>query len=190
MKEQPLILASQSPRRAALLKQIGFSFEQVHSNADEKIISTKTPEENVQEIALQKARVVVEKFTQGIIIGADTIVCIDGNILGKPKTSDEAIMMLESLSGRTHTVFTGFALLNASTKKEYVDYEKTEVTFRALREKEIQEYVASGSPMDKAGAYGIQDDFGAVFVEKICGCYYNVVGFPLAKFYIALEKFI
>ena len=98
--------------------------------------------------------------------------------------------MLLALSGKTHTVFTGFALVDAESKKSYISFERTEVTFRALRRDEVERYVAAGSPMDKAGAYGIQDDYGAVFVEKINGCFYNVVGFPISKFHTALTNFI
>jgi len=98
-------------------------------------------------------------------------------------------MMLNMLSGRTHNVYTGFTILDKPSNKFITDYEITKVTFRKLLSNEIDEYVDSGSPMDKAGAYGIQDDFGAVFIEKIDGCFYNVVGFPLTKFYLAMLKF-
>ena len=110
--------------------------------------------------------------------------------MGKPISEQEAFTMLSTLSGKTHTVYTGFALVDAKSGKSYIDYEKTDVTFRKLNDAEISSYIASGSPMDKAGAYGIQDDFGAVFVEKINGCYYTVVGFPLAKFYTAFTQFV
>ncbi len=186
----PLILASRSPRRAQLFKQIGLTFTQQESSVEEILDASKSPEENVQSLSLLKAIDVAEHFSHGIVVGSDTIVVVNGKILGKPSSEEEAFTMLRTLSSRTHTVFTGFALVDVQSKKNYVDFEKTDVTFRELDAEEIRNYIASGSPMDKAGAYGIQDDYGAVFVEKINGCYYTVVGFPLAKFYIALQKFI
>lgn len=185
----PIILASQSPRRATLLKQIGLTFSVVPSSITEKIDPSSTYEDNVQRLALHKAEDVSKSFHEGIVVGSDTIVVIDGKILGKPTSKDHAMEMLQLLSGKTHTVYTGFALVDARTKRYYIGYEKTDVTFRRLSDDEIVSYISTGSPMDKAGAYGIQDDFGAVFVEKISGCYYTVVGFPLAKFYSALIKF-
>ncbi len=189
-KKRKFILASRSPRRAHLLHQIGMKFSIQESNVDEIIDTTKTPAENVMSLSLQKALAVASRAASGIVIGSDTIVVLQKQILGKPETRREAAMMLHKLSGRTHTVFTGFAIVDAQSKRSLIDYEKTKVTFRALSNKEIQEYVRSGSPLDKAGAYGIQDDYGAVFVQRIDGCYYTVVGFPLTKFYIALQKFL
>jgi len=185
----PLILASQSPRRAQLLKQIGLQFTVQPSSIHEKIHDGLSYEENVKQLSLHKAQVVASKNSHGVVIGSDTIVVINHKVLTKPVSEQEAYAMLTELSGNTHTVFTGFALVDAQSKKFYIDYEKTDVTFRKLRDDEITDYIATGSPMDKAGAYGIQDDFGAVFVEKICGCYYTVVGFPLAKFYTAFLNF-
>lgn len=185
----PIILASQSPRRAILLNQIGLTFSVVPSGIAEEIDHSSTYEDNVQRLALHKAEDVSKKFHEGIVIGSDTIVVIDGKILGKPISKAHAVEMLELLSGNTHTVYTGFALVDARTKRYYIDFEKTDVTFRRLTNSEIDSYCNTGSPLDKAGAYGIQDDFGAVFVEKISGCYYTVVGFPLAKFYTAFSKF-
>lgn len=185
----PIILASQSPRRAHLLQQIGLDFSIQPSNIIEEIDESLSYAENVKRLALHKAEDLFKQNNAGIIIGADTIVVIDGKILGKPDSTQNAKEMLRMLSGRTHTVFTGFALVDAASKKSYIDSEQTDVTFRELTDAEISDYVNSGSPMDKAGAYGIQDDFGAVFVEKISGCYYTVVGFPLAKFYQAFRTF-
>jgi septum formation protein len=186
----PIILASQSPRRAHLLVQIGLTFSVQPSSVPEVIKPAQSYEENVKRLAFDKAEEIANKNREGIIIGADTIVVIDGIILGKPSSQQHAREMLQSLSGRTHTVYTGFALVDARTKKSYIDVEKTDVTFRILLPKEIEGYVATGSPMDKAGSYGIQDDFGAVFVEKIVGDYYTVVGFPLSKFYLAFTSFV
>jgi len=187
---KPIILASRSPRRIHLLHQIGLSFTVQESGVDEHIPDGIAPEEVVRRLSLEKASRVTERLHDGIVIGADTIVVLDGKILGKPSSKGEAISMLSKLGGRTHTVFTGFAMIDVVSKKSYVDYEKTEVTFRRLSIEEIECYVESGSPMDKAGAYGIQDDYGAVFVERINGCFYTVVGFPLSKFYTSWNMFL
>jgi septum formation protein len=185
----PLILASQSPRRKKLLNQIGLSFKVVPSHIAEIMSPTLTPGDNAKRIALEKAQEVAGKVKKGIVIGADTIVVLDHHVLGKPKTKEDAKRMLKILSGREHSVFTGFALVDATSKRYHTGVEETKVRFRKLEEMEIQQYVDSGSPMDKAGAYGIQDDYGAVFVEKVNGCFYNVVGFPLSRFYLAFQKF-
>lgn len=190
MKYPPLTLASQSPRRKVLLRQIGLTFSVRISAAPETMLDHETPEHNAKRIALSKARKVAKSVKRGIVIGADTIVVLKGRILGKPRSRSEAKLMLRSLSGRMHTVYTAFALVDVEYGKHVVDIEKTKVWFRKLSESEIVEYVASGSPMDKAGAYGIQDDYGAVFVERVEGCFYNVVGFPLTRFYKALGVMI
>ncbi len=187
---KPIILASRSPRRIHLLHQIGLSFTVQESGVDEHIPDGIAPDEVVRRLSLEKASRVAERLPDGIVIGADTIVVLDGKILGKPSSKGEAISMLSKLGGRTHTVFTGFAMIDAESQKSYVDYEKTDVTFRRLSIEEIESYVESGSPMDKAGAYGIQDDYGAVFVERISGCFYTVVGFPLSKFYTSWNMFL
>jgi septum formation protein len=187
---KPIILASRSPRRIHLLRQIGLSFTAQESGVDERIADGIAPEVAVRQLSLQKAFDVAARHRTGIVIGADTVVVLDGKILGKPSSKEEAISMLSQLGGRTHSVFTGFALVDVESKRSFVDHEKTEVTFRRLCEEEIETYVQSGSPMDKAGAYGIQDDYGAVFVERINGCFYTVVGFPLSKFYTSLNVFL
>ena len=186
----PIILASRSPRRAQLLRQIGIEFSVQPSSINEEIHSHLSFEENVKQLSLHKAQEITKKYSDGVVIGSDTVVVIRGKVMGKPISEQEAFTMLSTLSGKTHTVYTGFALVDAKSGKSYIDYEKTDVTFRKLNDAEISSYIASGSPMDKAGAYGIQDDFGAVFVEKINGCYYTVVGFPLAKFYTAFTQFV
>jgi septum formation protein len=186
---KPLILASQSPRRKKLLKQIGMKFRVIPSRVAEVISPQQTPGENAQRIAMEKAADVALRVNKGIVIGADTIVVLDHHVLGKPNSKDDAKRMLRLLSGREHSVFTGFALIDVETGKHTAGVEETKVRFRRLMEQEVIDYVRSGSPMDKAGAYGIQDDFGAVFIERVNGCYYNVVGFPLARFYSTLQKF-
>ncbi len=186
----PIYLASQSPRRKILLKQIGLKFTSFSFDLDEKIFDNESPIKTVKRLASQKMIVAETIKSDGIIITADTIVVLKGKIIGKPKNKKDAKTILEQLSKNKHFVYTGFAIKNSVSNKIIIDYEKTEVTFRELSSKEIKDYIASGSPMDKAGAYGIQDDFGAVFVSKINGCYYNVVGLPLSKVYSALKEIL
>jgi len=184
----PLILASQSPRRAALLKQMGFSFQIIVKPIDELVEENISPEAHVIQLSRLKAEAVLDSVTEGIIIGADTIVCLDGQILGKPQNSKEAYTMLQLLSGKTHMVYTGFTLLQIGGET-YSDVEETAVTFRNLDSWEIKCYIKTGGPMDKAGGYGIQDRSG-FFVDHIDGCFYNVVGFPLTKFYLGLRHLL
>ena len=186
---KPLILASQSPRRKILLRQVGMKFKVIPSRAAEVFVSHQSPGENAQRIALEKANDVAARLRRGIVIGADTIVVLDHHVLGKPKSKDDAKRMLNLLSGREHSVFTGFALKDVESGRHVSGVEETKVRFRKLTEKEITDYVNSGSPMDKAGSYGIQDDVGAIFIERVNGCFYNVVGFPLARFYSTLQRF-
>ena len=186
---QPLILASRSPRRLALMEQIGLTVRVHPCHIPEIVDVSLTPEKNAESLAVQKARCTANDVENGIVLGADTIVVIDGEMLGKPADEADAARMLARLSGRTHTVCTGFALLACPSGRIVSGVESTQVTFRALPAEEIDEYVRGGSPMDKAGAYGIQDDYGAVFVTRIEGCYYNVVGLPLARVYQALREF-
>lgn len=184
-----LILASRSPRRIQLLRQIGLNPTVMPCDIPEPFDSTRTPEENAASLALQKALCIAEKVGEGVIIGADTIVILDGEMLGKPESPADAVRMLGMLSGRTHSVVTGFALVERPSGRHMTGTERTEVTFRRLPREEIEEYVRGGSPLDKAGAYGIQDDYGAVFVTRVEGCFYNVVGLPLSKLHTALRKF-
>jgi septum formation protein len=184
-----LILASSSPRRLQLLKQIGMSPIVLPCDIPEVFDASRTPEENAASLALRKAFCVAGNVPDGVIIGADTIVVLGEEMLGKPDGPREAVRMLGSLSGRTHAVVTGFALVDRPSGRHMTGTERTEVTFRHLPLKEIEEYVAGGSPLDKAGAYGIQDDYGAVFVTRIEGCFYNVVGLPLSRLHTALQEF-
>ena len=185
----PLILASASPRRASLLRQLGLQFEVIPSGVNENVDGLKSPIQHVLKLSKQKAIEVAKKAAHGIIIGADTVVVLNGKFLGKPRGEKEAKEMLSQLSGKEHQVYTGFTLVHMPSQKAVSDYEVTRVKFRELLDEEIATYVRSGSCFDKAGAYGIQDDFGAVFVERIDGCYYNVLGFPLSKFYLTWQKF-
>lgn len=186
----PIYLASKSPRRKKLLQSLNLNFETVVVDCEEKIKHGEKPANVVQRLAKEKLNAALGKIKRGIIITADTIVVIDGRIIGKPKSKKDAADILKFLSGRTHIVYTGFSVCNTKTGRTITDFEKTRVSFRKLETEEISKYIATGSPLDKAGAYGIQDDFGAVFVEKINGCYNNVVGLPLTKLYQALLRII
>lgn len=187
---EPIFLASKSPRRRRLLKQLNLKFKSFSVEMDEKIHSGEKPYNAVIRLSKEKLSLAKSKVKNGIIITADTIVVLDKTILGKPLNKKDAFRILKLLSGRTHTVYTGYSIFNFRNHKTISEYEKTEVTFRELTDEEITDYINGGSPMDKAGAYGIQDDFGAVFINKINGCYYNVVGLPLAKFYHALLRIL
>ena len=184
-----LVLASRSPRRLQLLKQIGMNPRVVPCDIPEEFDPSGTPEENAAALALKKALHVAGGIPEGVIIGADTIVVLGREMLGKPDGPRDAVRMLSSLSGRTHAVVTGFALVDRPSGRYVTGTERTEVTFRDIPLREIEEYVAGGSPLDKAGAYGIQDDYGAVFVTRIEGCFYNVVGLPLSRLHTALQEF-
>ena len=183
-----IFLASKSPRRRKLLTQLNLKFKSFSVDMDEKIFKNEIPSRAVVRLSKEKLDLAKEKGQDGIIITADTIVVLNKMILGKPESKKDAYRILRLLSGKTHTVYTGYSIFNSSNNRTITEYEKTKVTFRVLTDDEIEEYIQGGSPMDKAGAYGIQDDFGAVFIQKINGCYYNVVGLPLAKFYHALLK--
>ncbi|NLT95615.1 MAG: septum formation inhibitor Maf [Clostridia bacterium] len=183
-----IVLASGSPRRAELLRQINLPFSIMVSDIDENNVEMVEPKEWVQLLASAKARDIAARLGKGLVIGADTVVVLDNKVLGKPRDTKEAIEMLEFLSGRTHQVMTGIALVDAEKGKKLTDVEITQVKFRELSKKEIEAYVASGEPMDKAGAYGIQG-LGAVLVEGISGCYFNVVGLPLNRLVQCLKNF-
>ncbi len=186
---QKIVLASKSPRRITLLKNLGLEFDVIPSNINENINEKLQPAEYVMKLSRLKAEN-ISSILEGneIVIGADTTVYLDGNYLNKPKDCDEAFEMLKKLSSKTHQVYTGITLINKHTKKIISEYCKTDVTFRELTDDEIYAYIESGSPIDKAGAYGIQDDFGAVFVRHINGCYYNIVGLPIELFYRMLKE--
>jgi septum formation protein len=186
----PIYLASQSPRRKILLKQIGIKFKSFSVDLDEIIYENENPIKVVKRLSKEKLELAEQIKNDGIIITADTIVVLDKQIIGKPKNKKNAKSILRKLSGNTHFVYTGFSIKNCKTNKTITTYEKTSVTFRNISTKEIGDYVAYGSPLDKAGAYGIQDDYGAVFVSKINGCYYNVVGLPLSKIYESLNEVV
>lgn len=191
-----VILGSASPRRKELLEQIGVEFEIKTSNAEEFYTST-VPEEIVKELALQKAENVAcelrkesENLSNLVVIGADTIVALDSEILGKPENEEDAFRMLTNLQGRAHQVFTGTALLiyDENGEQSVVNHAvETRVYVNPMSSDEIYRYIASKEPMDKAGAYGIQGGFAA-YIDKIEGDYYNVVGLPVSYLYKELKK--
>ena len=189
LKGRKLVLASESPRRAQLFRLIGLDFVVRKSGVDEDNDVPQDPRQHVLTLSRRKAEHVAAAETKALVVGADTIVVIDGEILGKPSSPQHAYDMLRRLSGRTHRVFTGFTVVETQTGASVADVEVTEVHFRELEDDEIWRYIETGSPMDKAGAYGIQDQ-SAVFVDRISGCFYNVVGFPLARFYVRMREFL
>lgn len=183
-----IYLASKSPRRRKLLKQLNLKFKSFSVDIDESLHKKEKPSDAVIRLSKEKLESAKNIIDSGIIITADTIVVLGKKIIGKPVDEKDAFRILKLLSGKTHIVYTGYSVYNSYNGKTITEYEKTKVTFRILTIDEINEYIKGGSPMDKAGAYGIQDDFGAVFIKKIDGCYYNVVGLPLAKLYHALLR--
>lgn len=182
-----LILASTSPRRKELLSLITPNFKIVPSGADETIDTVCCAHEIAMHLALKKAKQVSLAYPNDCVIGADTIVVLNNQIIGKPKNKQEAKQILRSLSGKTHQVFTGVAI--SSQGKEDIFYEETAVTFKELTDLEIDAYIQTTQPMDKAGAYGIQDK-GALFVSGIMGDYYNVMGLPICKLNSKLAYYI
>ncbi|MFC0557815.1 Maf family protein [Halalkalibacter alkalisediminis] len=179
------ILASGSPRRKELLEQAYFSFQIQTSTIVETVEEGLTPKEVVEQLALQKAKNVWSQNQDAVILGADTVVAIDDVILGKPHDEEEAKAMLERLSGRTHSVYTGVAICSPSGLETFS--EQTDVEFYPLTDEDIAMYIRSREPFDKAGGYGIQG-FGAFLVKRIIGDYYTVVGLPLAKTIRELRK--
>lgn len=181
-----IILASKSPRRKELLSYITKNFEIIDSKTDEKFDSQTKIEKIPETLAFNKVFAIRANHLDDTIIAADTIVVIDDKILNKPKTKQEAVEMLKMLSNRTHKVITGVCVTHKN--KTHLFHCVTKVTFYPLSDKQIDDYIATGSPFDKAGGYGIQDQ-GALFVKKINGDYYNVMGLPIAKLNHILSKY-
>jgi len=175
----PIILASNSPRRKELLRQLGLDFSIDPADVDERVLPNEVPEGYAVRVALDKARLAAARAVAGIVIAADTIVVVDDEILGKPADASDAERMLKMLSGKAHRVITGLAVMDVATGKTVTRTSITRVWFRRLAQQEIVSYIATGEPLDKAGAYGIQER-GALLVDKIDGCYFNVVGLPLS----------
>ncbi len=186
-----IILASGSPRRSEILNNIGLEFTVIKSEADESRINPEgiPVDMYVQELSLLKATEVYGRISapDSLIIGADTVVSIDGKILGKPQDDDDAFRMLKNLSGKTHQVYTGFCVINADDGYSVCASECTDVTFAELTDEEIIEYIHTGETKDKAGSYGIQGK-GVMLVEKISGDYFNVVGLPVRSLVKLMKK--
>ena len=181
----PLVLASASPRRRDLLARLGLAFTVRPTDADETWPAGLAVGPAAEAVALRKARALDD--AGAVVLAADTVVVLDGDVLGKPADAEAARRTLRRLSGRTHTVVTGLALRHGG--REATAHEATAVTFAVLSDAEIGAYVATGAPLDKAGAYGIQDDAGALLVARIEGDYFNVVGLPLRRLYETLRAF-
>ncbi|WP_026899119.1 Maf family protein [Daejeonella oryzae] len=181
----PVILASKSPRRQELLKLMGIDFRVVLKEVDESFPEELSPEEIAIFISEQKAKAFDETISNEIVITADTLVCIDGRILGKPENAEHAFEILSALSGNMHQVITAVSLLK--NHKIHSFYEVSEVYFKALTPEQIRYYISTGQPMDKAGAYGIQEWIGLIGIEKIVGSYTNVVGLPTERLFAELN---
>lgn len=185
-----LILASASPRRAEILRNAGIQFEVRATDVEESRLTAELPGDYVRRLALAKAQSAAAKcgpVDETLILGADTVVVVDTDVLGKPVSQDDARSMLQRLSGRVHEVHTGLALLRSSGAEQRVVEEITRVHFAPLTEQEIEDYIATGEPFDKAGAYGIQG-IGGRYVKRIEGCYFNVMGLPLARLWSLLRE--
>ena len=184
----PIILASKSPRRQELMKLLGIDFRVVLKDVDESYPEELSPAEIAVYISERKAHAFDENISNEVVITADTIVVINGQILGKPENEDHAFEILSILSGNMHEVITGVTLLK--DHKIHSFYETSEVYFKKLTPEQIRYYISTGQPMDKAGAYGIQEWIGLIAIEKINGSYTNVVGLPTHRLYEELSKFI
>jgi septum formation protein len=183
-----LVLASRSPRREELMKMLGLDFTIVPSKIDEKKYVNLEPITMVKALARAKAEEVAGLVEDTLVIGSDTIVLLDSSILGKPVDRDDAIAILKKLQNKKHLVLTGLAICDTNTGKVLLDYDQTEVYMGSMSEEDIINYINTGEPMDKAGAYGIQGK-GGIFVERINGSYFTVMGLPLHKLVKMLKEF-
>lgn len=180
--KKKLVLASRSLRRAEILNAVGWPFEMVAANVDESRFESEAAVPYVRRLAQTKAETVAKDLPSGLVLGADTVVLIDEEILGQPSDAEDARRTLKLLSGRWHEVLTAVALLRAGENRSVVDHEKTRVRFAEMSVAEIDWYVATGEPMDKAGAYAVQGS-AALFIEEIQGDYFNIVGLPVRLVY-------
>jgi septum formation protein len=185
---EPLVLASGSPRRSEILSAVGWPFEAYASDIDETPKAGERAEDYVQRLAREKAGAVASTRLFGLVLGADTVVVVDGDILGKPRDAADAHHMLRRLAARTHEVLTGVALVRAETVRSIVSMARTRVRFAAISDEEIERYVATGEPLDRAGAYAIQGR-ASLFIESIEGDYLNVVGLPIRLVYELARDF-
>lgn len=181
------ILASASPRRIELLTLMGLPFDIIPSDVDESFLNGETPQEHVLRLSGEKARKISVSYPDAWVMGADTIVTINGEVLGKPRTADEAKEMLGKLSGQTHTVFTGFTVMKKSSDIFISEAVDSSVRFRNIPEDEMAWYISSEEPYDKAGGYAVQG-MGAFFIKEICGSYTNVMGLPLCEVVDVLKR--
>ena len=175
-----IILASASPRRREILENVNVKFTVQSSQIEEVILENEDPKDLVMRLAFEKCIDVAKKNINALVIGADTIVVLDNNILGKPKDENHAYEMIKSLSNKKHQVITGISLINLSLNKKVIDYVVSEVTFKDLSEETIRDYIKTKESLDKAGAYGIQG-YGSLLVDSIKGDYFNIVGLPLSR---------
>ena len=175
-----IVLASGSPRRKEILENMNLKFDIIKSEIEETTIENESPKDLVKRLSYEKAYDIASKNLDSIVIGADTVVVLDNNVLGKPKDEDEAFNMLKQMSGKEHAVITGVSILCLDLKKEICDYCVSKVKFKNLSDEEIYSYIKTGECMDKAGAYGIQG-LGGLLVEYIKGDYFNIVGFPISS---------
>ena len=187
MQKRKIILASRSPRRKKILEQVGLEFEIVDSNFDEDSVSLADPIELAKFLALKKAEAVAVNYDDAIIIGADSVVIFKGAALGKPRDAADAKRILSELSGKENKVITGLAIIDSKNKTVVNSHGEAVVKFRNLSAEEINEYVATGEPLDMAGACGLMER-GAVLAERVRGDFYSIVGLPLAKLYVELRK--
>ncbi|MBI2032866.1 MAG: septum formation protein Maf [Candidatus Levybacteria bacterium] len=183
-----IVLASGSPRRKKLLEEAGLRFVVEKSTYEEYLDTTIQPVELAKKLSYEKALNVAKRFTNALIIGADTVVVLDKKLLGKPKDAQDAKRMLSELSNTSHTVITGYTIIDTDSNRVSTNFEETFVRMKPLSEKQIEDYIATGEPFDKAGGYGIQDGAGP-FIAEIRGDFTNVVGLPVEKVLKELEKF-
>jgi septum formation protein len=185
--KRKIILASGSPRRKELLNQIGLKFDIVPSDYKEDMKKKVKSSDLAKELAYGKAQDVAGKIKSGVVIGCDTFIEHKKKVIGKPRNKKEAREILRSISGQIIKIYSGIAIIDVDNKKESVDWEMTKIKMKDMSEKEIDSYIRTGEPMDKAGAFAIQGR-GAIYIEKIEGCYSNVIGLPLYKLYVNLRK--
>ena len=188
MTDKKIILASSSDRRKELLTRLGINYTAMPSRIDEDSFDHENPEKLVQELSLAKASKVAGLVENALIIAADTVVAHQNKILGKPKDEEDAQRMLKLIENKQHEVYTGLALISADDEMHFLDYDVTEVYMRKIEKDEIERYIKTGEPMDKAGAYGIQGK-GGIFVKKIIGSYFTVMGMPIHMLSMALKSF-
>lgn len=188
INDRTIILASSSPRRQEMLRNLGLKFIIDPSGADESVGDGLKPDAIVEMLAERKAADVASRYPEGVVIGSDTIVVLEGKVLGKPNDEKDAFSMLSSLQGTTHSVFSGLAIIDISSGKKKIGHVETKVKMRPISSDEILRYIASKEPMDKAGSYAIQG-LGSIFVEGIVGDYFSVVGLPVRLMAEYLEEF-